>query len=337
MVGLEKAPLHGDMQFEREVRLNYTGNRAYNDSLNEEYFGTILPQGTRVKSLLRLSLLGKTTHSSPLAREAVQQAENTYNNRVMMLEADYKERKKGFEDARAEVPEEVLILKPQVKRYFELQAQSCSALKFCYPMFAIHHMEPGVRVENGNGSYYCPCGRACEYWRENVVCCRAVDWPRYSRSDWGDFDLDSTRTENEGSSCNSGFNTLIELVNHLESRPGPMHQSAAKYLRTVYFTLFAPIPPGTPLHDVDNRTVVLKGEDRAHDVYLKQEPFAEDERSEESEVEDDVVEVFVPEEGQDEKDGEEEKDGKKPRASKKPRVHNSEEEKETAETGERGE
>ena len=115
-----------------------------------------------------------------------------------------------------------------------------------------------------------------------------------------------------------------------------MHQSAAKYLRTVYFTLFAPIPKGTPLHDVDSRTVVLKGEDRAHDVYLKQEPFAEDEESKESEVEDDVVEVFVPEEGQEEKGGEEEKDGK-PRALKKPRVHNSEEEKETAETGERGE
>ena len=119
MVGLEKAPVHADMQFEREVRLNYTGNRAYNDSLNEEYFGTILPQGTRVECLLRLSLLGKTTHSSPLALEAEKQAQNTYNNRVMMLEADYKERKKGFEDARAEVPEEVLLLKPQVKRYFE--------------------------------------------------------------------------------------------------------------------------------------------------------------------------------------------------------------------------
>ena len=99
MVGLEKAPLHGEMQFEREVRVHYTGNRAYNDSLNEECFGNILPPGTRVTSLLRLSILEKTTHSSPLAIEA----QNTYNNRVMMLEADYKERKKGFEDKKTVV------------------------------------------------------------------------------------------------------------------------------------------------------------------------------------------------------------------------------------------
>jgi hypothetical protein len=55
MVGLENAPLHGDMQFERQVRVHYTENRAYNDSLNAEYFATILPTGTRVIALLRLS------------------------------------------------------------------------------------------------------------------------------------------------------------------------------------------------------------------------------------------------------------------------------------------
>jgi hypothetical protein len=34
----------------------------------------------------------------------------------MMLEADYKEQKKGFEDSRVPVPDEVISLKQQVMR-----------------------------------------------------------------------------------------------------------------------------------------------------------------------------------------------------------------------------
>jgi hypothetical protein len=109
-----------------------------------------------------------------------------------------------------------------------------------------------------------------------------------------------------------------------------MHQSAAQYLRTVYFTLFNPIPAGTPLHDVDNHTIVLKGEDRAHDVFLKMEPFAEDEESEKSEDNNEDVEVYVFEEAKEEENREEEEDGK-PHASKKARVNNGEEENDTAE------
>lgn len=108
----------------------------------------------------------------------------------------------------------------------------CFNLKFCFPMFAHHHMCPKVLEMSGFGRFHCPCGRVCSDWRTRHVAL-AIDGT--TKPFFGEEKEDCI--DFCGGGTNDVYSTLDELMIHLETgSSGPMHHAAAAFLRKLYYT-----------------------------------------------------------------------------------------------------
>lgn len=327
MPNLDAEAEHLDTEFQKSVRSHYRNISLSNRQMDDEYLMSPNPSIGHFPTILRLSVMKEPPDASRLAHVASSAALGTYKNHVLMLLGDLKKRKSVYTTAGLPIPACLESLDGEIKKYQAIQQVYSAALRTFYPMYAAHHMDPVERKDDKMGYFHCPCGPAGVVWRTRK--CRPEEgWPHYSRQDFpGEFDLVPD--------CEKKFEDMVDLVNHMEACPGPLHRAAATYLRSLYFRRKEAIKIGTRLHNVDKGTVEIKQEGRENDFFVKIEEYiepaeegvggqvhgGEQTTGNNSEVE--VVEVEESDEkGSDNDDDEsdDDEDDRKPPAKKKTKV-----------------
>lgn len=155
------------------------------------------------------------------------------------------------EDRNANLEQELAICEVYKEEYREYGRRYCFNLKFCYPMYALHHVNVLMRegVVPPWGYFHCPCGIGCSFWRK-MRC--GMDMYRQRVHEEDDKNHPDYCGDGEGA-----YDSLQGLVMHLkEKKFGALHQSALAFLLNIYFEEQLPIPPGAVAVDVDSGVAV---------------------------------------------------------------------------------
>jgi hypothetical protein len=251
MPGHERLPTHLEFAFEERVQASFKRALRFDEVLQNDKYATRPDVTDEVLCELRFGVLDCLPESSLVVRTAEEEALKVYQRRVQM--------EHGI--LAAPIPamtneDEYPKRREWVEEYDEMSARYCFNLKFCYPMYAHHHVDPLMLKESGFGKFHCPCGRACFEWRTvNVVLPLDGDQSHY----WGKekkYCLDYC-----GGATNDVYSSLDELLIHLEEgSDGPMHHAAAAYLRAIYYYRKRPIPSGLVVNCVDTNQILIKQE-----------------------------------------------------------------------------
>jgi hypothetical protein len=229
MTGFESNPTTADILFEDKVI------RTYKYYLKDDLLGKL----ESADGNLRLGILKDVPEASEIVRSAEEKAYDVYDEMVAGILQDLdKERKKlkerqdslaGAVNAQDPISEErdrfdtvkLMMWDTYVEEYREFGRRYCFGLKYCYPMYALHHVNPVMRVDVQPQSrrFHCPCGKGGTYWRK--VRCGMM---KYTGS------VHEKDNKNHPDFCGVGqgsYDSIQELMKHLQSRA------------TVFFNYFA--------------------------------------------------------------------------------------------------
>jgi hypothetical protein len=263
MLGYQNPQDWKDELFEKRVREYYVGTFEFINVLANENFD----HPTSIPNLIRVCLLEEVPEASAIMRSAEDLAYDFYDGKIIEMQKQMRENNDFLasnenDDDSASFRTGNEKLKKLEVEYRRLGRVYCYNLKFFYPMFAMHHVDPATRNDGNLGRFYCPCGRAAYLWRKERL---GLD-EEYPGCYQDNCDVQGNYIDLQPDDCgmegDDSYQEMTDLVEHLAGRPGPMHQAAKMFILSVYFMEKKSIGVGSIIHDVD-AGVAIKVENRS--------------------------------------------------------------------------
>ena len=226
MIGFDAEQTTADWIFEERVLNMYLQSGKYTEYIKEDLLG----KWHSSFGALRLGFLVDVPEASDIVRRAesvaydlfdailagivkyIEYTKNKVTQRKLARRQAGNAQDLENDDWNAGLEQQLALCEVYKEEYREYGRRYCYNLKFCYPMYALHHVNLLMRegVNPHWGYFHCPCGIGCSFWRK--MRCGMDMYPQRVHED------DDKAHPDYCGDGEGAYDTLQGLIGHLKEK-----------------------------------------------------------------------------------------------------------------------